>query len=803
MATRFLIGSLVVSGLFLGCACSKTVTIESLLQEMSDRKQLTYLPEPKFTLRQASSYNRETIAPGNRAWFANADMSYFVRVENKKNRREFVLFDQEGPGAVVRWWMTFWRAEKGIIRVYLDNDSIPEIEGPPFDVISGQLLAPAPFSQSVPEAAPLNERGHNLYLPIPFSDHIKITYECDSLREQDKHYYPDVFYNICYREYEKGTKVKTFSLRGLQEAKPELDRARELLLSDLSGGRIEKSFDQTVLPGDSLVLIINDPGSAISFLSLKIDSRNPEQALRSTVLSVEFDGEQTVWVPVGEFFGTGYIMFPHKTWVNQTSTEGAMKASWIMPYREQCRLSYINFGKDTIRLTGETGLSEYTWKTGSMYFGTSWHEYHHIKTRNEQNWFFDINFVNIKGKGCYIGDQVTLFNMAETWWGEGDEKIFVDGEKFPSSIGTGSEDYYGYAFGHPEPFSHPFISEPTGAGNFVPGMTVNMRHRSLDAIPFGSSISSNIELWHWASTCINYAMTACFYVQFPFEINIKPDIEGVQRRVATAKENFYEEDSLCFSIETYARKGTVKVAIAQIFCLDGDRSGNIVRIENAIIEAIEKGAEIVAFPESSILGWVNPDAHTRAFSIPGPDSEHLCALAKKYKVFISIGLDEKEGDKLFDSAILIDDEGSILLKHRKINTLDELMSPPYTKGEKIEAINTRLGRIGVMICADSFQEDLLIRMKAQRPDWVIIPYGWAANETDWPVHGKELLRVVQHVAGALNCPVIGTDLVGEISHGPWRGMVYGGQSVAVDRHAKVLATGQDRDKDIVVFEVTY
>ena len=555
IVTGFLIGSVIASGLFLGCACSKTVTVESLLQEMSDREQLSYMPGQEFKLRQASSYNRETIEPGNRAWFANADMSYFVRVEKNNNRREFVLFDQEGPGAVVRWWMTFWRAEKGTIRIYLDKDSMPEIEGSPFDVISGQMLAEAPFSQAVPDEAPLNERGHNLYVPIPFSKHIKITYECDSLREQDKHYYPDVFYNICYREYQKKTKVKTFSLKGLQQAKPELDRAKGILLSDFSAGKIKETFNKVVLPGDSLVFLVKDPGSAISLLSLKTESNNPEQSLRSTVLSVEFDGKQTVWVPVGEFFGTGYKMYPHKTWVNLTTKEGLMKSSWVMPYREQCKLAYINFSNDTVRLKGEIGLAEYSWKPGSMYFGASWHEYRHLKTRNEQGWFFDVNFIDIKGKGRYIGDQVTLFNMAETWWGEGDEKIFVDGEKFPSSIGTGSEDYYGYAFGHPEPFSHPFISEPTGAGNFVPGMTVNMRHRSLDAIPFTKSISSNIEMWHWASTCINYAMTSYFYVQLPFDINIRPDIEGVRHAVVTAKENFYPaDDSTCFSIEQFIRQ---------------------------------------------------------------------------------------------------------------------------------------------------------------------------------------------------------------------------------------------------------
>jgi hypothetical protein len=108
----------------------------------------------------------------------------------------------------------------------------------------------------------------------------------------------------------------------------------------------------------------------------------------------------------------------------------------------------------------------------------------------------------------------------------------VDGESFPSSFGTGTEDYYGYSFGRKEPFSHPFLSQPEGTGNMSRGLTINTRLRSLDAIPFRVSLSSNIELWHWADTRMNYALTTFFYVRPPFMTNIIPDIESVARPVA-------------------------------------------------------------------------------------------------------------------------------------------------------------------------------------------------------------------------------------------------------------------------------
>ncbi len=784
--------------------CTNKITQDSLIREMADRKHLTYFPEIPYKLKQFSSYNRESVGPDKEGWYANADMSYFLREEENEGRREFVMFDTDGPGAIVRWWMTFYKAQDGVIRLYLDHEPEPIIQGHPYEVLSRGTLAPAPFSVAVPDEAPEEERGNNLYVPIPFAKHCKITYENDILELKDGHLWPDVFYNICYREYEPGTRVESFSKEALTRAQQTLEKTKESLEDFQPPASYENELARDIAPGESSTLQFTEKGMAVSHLVLEISSSDLRQALRSTVLSVSFDGTQTVWVPVGEFFGTGYEMLDHETWMNRSTEDGLMESFWIMPFQETCSLNFHNYGDETVKIKVTAGLCSYQWKPESLYFGATWHEYHHIKTRSERGDFFDVNYVDIKGKGIYAGDQITLFNMADTWWGEGDEKIFVDGEYFPSSFGTGSEDYYGYAFGHPESFSHPFISQPTGSGNFNPGLTVNIRLRSLDAIPFTSSISSNIELWHWRATCIDYAMTAFYYTQASCSVNIKPDRESVRLPVAKSKDDFYSDKAgdTCLTIEQIkGKEKTIKVAMAQIFCLDGDRSGNFVRIENAVKEAKEKGAELVAFPETSVLGWVNPDAHDRAYPIPGPDSDRLCDLAEKYKVFISIGMAEIENEKLFDTHILIDDKGNILAKHRKINALTELMSPPYTKGSQIQAIDTRLGKIGLMICADTFKDELLLKMKEQTPDFVLVPYGWAAKEESWPDHGKELHKVVRHAAEIIGCPVIGTDLVGEITHGPWRGLTYGGQSIAVNQHAEILARCRDRDREIAVFEI--
>src|SRR3954471_15064086 len=247
----------------------------------------------------------------------------------------------------------------------------------------------------------------------------------------------------------------------------------------------------------------------------------------------------------------------------------------------------------------------------------------------------------------------------------------------------------------------------------------------------------------------------------------------------------------------------VKVAICQIFVIDSDREGNFRRIEYALADAQAQGAQIAAFPESSILGWENPEAHRLAKPIPGADSQRIQDLAKKYGLMIAIGLDEKDGERLYDSAILVDRTGKLLWKHRKINVLPELMTPPYAQGrpEDINVIDTEFGRIAFLICADTFSDAHFERIKALKPDFMIVPYGWAAKPQEWPEHARELEKIVSKRAKKLGCDVVGTDLVGVMSAGPWKGYTYGGASVAISAAGEVIAKLRDRDAEVKIVEV--
>jgi hypothetical protein len=121
------------------------------------------------------------------------------------------------------------------------------------------------------------------------------------------------------------------------------------------------------------------------------------------------------------------------------------------------------------------------------------------------------------------------------WWGEGDEKVWVDGDRFPSIFGTGTEDYFGYAYCCQYfKFTHAFhgVSLPTREWLFIPqslpipwfwewlsrqspkpAVVSQYRWQILDAAPFDQRFRFDMEIWHQRATTLDLNATAYWYAQ--------------------------------------------------------------------------------------------------------------------------------------------------------------------------------------------------------------------------------------------------------------------------------------------------
>jgi hypothetical protein len=104
-----------------------------------------------------------------------------------------------------------------------------------------------------------------------------------------------------------------------------------------------------------------------------------------------------------------------------------------------------------------------------------------------------------------------IWNPRGGWWGEGDEKFFVDGEKFPSTFGTGSEDYFGYAWCCPQLFQNAYHNQTHNDGNNRGHVSVNRWHIT-DNVPFQQSYEGYIEKYYANKRPTLYAAVAYWYM---------------------------------------------------------------------------------------------------------------------------------------------------------------------------------------------------------------------------------------------------------------------------------------------------
>jgi len=500
---------------------AKTITYESLIEKMIDRDVYAVFPANTYKCAQTSSYDRHAKTVDDpKNWFANKDWSHYIRQEVNQGRKELVMLDAQGPGCVVRIWCT-GHMYKGNIRIYIDNNPEPIVQGRIDTIVGGKTLCGPPLSE-------VTSRGLNLYLPIPYQKNCKITFDrpdwWGTFAKPDT-----LYYQVNYLTYDNPVEIETFSLDLLKQNDTTLQKVQKRLLNpqdsiDESSLIQQPNFQVDLAPGKELTKTIKG-SKAIRKFSLNVNSDNIKQALRSTVIKMEFDGQQTVWAPAGDFFGSGVGLNPYKGWWRQILSDGTMTCYWIMPFEKEAKITIKNFGKDTIQIAGQLGISNREWTDDSMYFHSDW-AYQYPVDCNKP---FDWNFIEIDGKGVLMGDTLALRNPNPDWWGEGDEKIYIDNETFPSTFGTGTEDYYGYAWCTPDFFESPFHAQPYTEGPRNFGHVTNTRSRTLDAIMFNKALKFDLEVWHLQKETKNmvYAATTYWYGLSGAKSNKAPNIKAV------------------------------------------------------------------------------------------------------------------------------------------------------------------------------------------------------------------------------------------------------------------------------------
>ncbi|MGD0228559.1 MAG: carbon-nitrogen hydrolase family protein [Terriglobia bacterium] len=236
----------------------------------------------------------------------------------------------------------------------------------------------------------------------------------------------------------------------------------------------------------------------------------------------------------------------------------------------------------------------------------------------------------------------------------------------------------------------------------------------------------------------------------------------------------------------------MKVAAVQMDIKILDRERNLEQILSRLEQAASAGAKLAIFPECALSGYCfvsREEAAPAAEEVPGPSTEKILAAAKAFGCTVVVGLLERAGGRIFNSAAVVTPQG-ILGTYRKLHLpcigIDWHAAPGDTP---FPVFATPQGKIGISICYDcSFPESGRV-LKLKGAQILAIPTNWPLGSDTWQ-HTPPVRATENHLY------VIACDRVGEE-----RGFRFAGHSQIVDCQGAKLAEAGEREETILYGEI--
>ncbi len=190
-----------------------------------------------------------------------------------------------------------------------------------------------------------------------------------------------------------------------------------------------------IAPGETFTLADIDDEGAIQHIWM-----TPTGNWRFSILRFYWDGEKepSVEVPVGDFFGMGWGEYTPLNSLPITVNPGsAFNTYWPMPFRKKWRITMDNIGTEEMYLYYQIDYTLTDVPDDAAYFHAQ------FRRSNPTEGALYTLIDGVKGKGHYVGTYMAWQVNNRGWWGEGEIKFYMDGDKkFPTIAGTGTEDYF-------------------------------------------------------------------------------------------------------------------------------------------------------------------------------------------------------------------------------------------------------------------------------------------------------------------------------------------------------------------------
>lgn len=487
------------------------LSYEQICYMITDLEALSHLPQEGLKTGLLSSYDRNSrYHPQTDSyvlWQANKDFYDFenARMENGY----YVLGELEGPGVIWRTWSA--NPQRGRLKIYIDDKELPSIYLP-----FKRFFDQSTDAFSYPELVYVTAKGHNLYVPISFNKRIRILAEPGW----------GSYYQFTYTLFPKGTKVEPFEMLMSPTEKQALDSVNNMLARRGEPPYTDERTEFTgrafkLMPDSTYTIRLDGPQAIKALLVQPIlqPSDTLERALRAISLSVRWDDEEhiSVWAPLGDFFGTAPGINPYQT-LPMGMKGNTFYSYWYMPFAGSAEISFHNDDKVPYRLVVQLQHERLQDKPGEYnYFHALWRNKEY--PMREDRWP-DWQLMSAQGTGRYVGTMLSVWNPrggpcpyfahpGSIWWGMGDDKIFVDGESFPSIFGTGTDDYFGYAQADTGLFDAGYHAQTMTRNHFQASA---VRFHISDNIPFQNNIEACIGKYYPKFWPTQYVSLSYFYL---------------------------------------------------------------------------------------------------------------------------------------------------------------------------------------------------------------------------------------------------------------------------------------------------
>ena len=228
---------------------------------------------------------------------------------------------------------------------------------------------------------------------------------------------------------------------------------------------------------------------------------------RHTILRIYYDGQTwpSVEAPIGDFFCMGWQEYaPINSQVITVNPGSAFNSYWVMPFKKKFLLTLENISEEQITIYYSVDYTLTELDDNVAYFHARFNRTNPVKYK-ESHTIID----NINGQGHYVGTYIAWQSNNNGWWGEGEIKFYLDGDKdFPTICGTGTEDYFCGSYNFENKKTHeyetfstlyaglPQVIKPDGL--YQSQMRFGMyRFHTIDPIRFKENLKVTIQALGW------------------------------------------------------------------------------------------------------------------------------------------------------------------------------------------------------------------------------------------------------------------------------------------------------------------